>query len=154
MEKLQDGHIYFLNTQKLGKTGNLGKHSDNRQYTIWETLENTAKKKADRLYFIIDEAHRGMQGAAAEWLHDNLGENCPQIYLINLFGNMNDSEKEVLRKRKIALVDLETLLEGKEHNKYEEAYKRFFSKIEEAINEHGGVFNIYDTIDLQLARKM
>ncbi len=65
MEELQDGHICFLNTQKLGKAGNLGKHSDNRQYTIWETLENTAKKKADRLYFIIDEAHRGMQGTAA-----------------------------------------------------------------------------------------
>lgn len=65
MEELQDGHIYFLNTQKLGKAGNLGKHSDNRQYTIWETLENTAKKKADKLYFIIDEAHRGMQGTAA-----------------------------------------------------------------------------------------
>ena len=64
------------------------------------------------------------------WLHDNLGENCPQIYLINLFGNMNDSEKEVLRKRKIALVDLETLLEGNEHNKYEEAYKKFLSIIE------------------------
>ena len=65
MEELQDGHIYFLNTQKLGKAGNLGKHSDTRQYTIWETLENTAKNKADRLYFIIDEAHRGMQGKAA-----------------------------------------------------------------------------------------
>ena len=30
---------------------------------------------------------------------------------------------------------------------------RFFSKIEEAINKHGGVITIYDTIDLQLARK-
>lgn len=29
----------------------------------------------------------------------------------------------------------------------------FFSKIEEAINRHGGTFTIYDTIDLQLARK-
>lgn len=65
MEELQDGHIYFLNIQKLGKAGNLGKHSDARQYTIWETLENTARNKADRLYFIIDEAHRGMQGKAA-----------------------------------------------------------------------------------------
>ena len=37
------------------------KHSDSRQYTIWETIENTAKQKSDRLYFIIDEAHRGMQ---------------------------------------------------------------------------------------------
>lgn len=65
MEMLEDGHIYFLNTQKLGKAGNLGRHSDTRQYTIWETLENTAREKSDRLYFIIDEAHRGMQGREA-----------------------------------------------------------------------------------------
>lgn len=60
-EILDDGHIYFLNTQKLGKSSNLTKHSDARQYTIWETLENTIREKADRLYFIIDEAHRGAQ---------------------------------------------------------------------------------------------
>lgn len=65
MEVLEDGHIYFLNTQKLGKAANLSHHSDNRQYTIWETIENTAKTKADRLYFVIDEAHRGMQGRSA-----------------------------------------------------------------------------------------
>lgn len=64
-EILEDGHIYFLNTQKLGKAGNLSRHSDTRQYTIWETIENTAKQKSDRLYFIIDEAHRGMQGRQA-----------------------------------------------------------------------------------------
>ncbi len=64
-EILEDGRIYFLNTQKLGKAGNLSRHSDNRQYTIWETIENTARRKADRLYFIIDEAHRGMQGRQA-----------------------------------------------------------------------------------------
>lgn len=29
----------------------------------------------------------------------------------------------------------------------------FFSKIEKAINHHGGVITIYDTIDLQLAKK-
>ena len=62
MEMLEDGHIYFLNTQKLSATGKLGRLSDNRQYTIWETLENTAREKWDRLYFIIDEAHRGMLG--------------------------------------------------------------------------------------------
>ena len=64
-EILEDGHIYFLNTQKLGKAGNLSYHSDTRQYTIWETIENTTRQKSDRLYFIIDEAHRGMQGRAA-----------------------------------------------------------------------------------------
>ena len=30
-EMLEDGKIYFLNTQKLGRGGNLGRHSDNRQ---------------------------------------------------------------------------------------------------------------------------
>lgn len=64
-EMLDDGHIYFLNTQKLGRGANLGRHSDTRQYTIWETIENTARNKSDRLYFIIDEAHRGMMGNAA-----------------------------------------------------------------------------------------
>ena len=64
-EMLEDGHIYFLNTQKIGKSGNLTHRSDTRQFTIWETLENTAREKSDRLYFIIDEAHRGMQGREA-----------------------------------------------------------------------------------------
>ncbi len=64
-EMLEDGHIYFLNTQKLSRTSNLTKHSDTRQYTIWETLANTAREKSDRLYVVIDEAHRGMQGREA-----------------------------------------------------------------------------------------
>nr|WP_072513702.1 DEAD/DEAH box helicase family protein [Ndongobacter massiliensis] len=64
-ELLDEGHIYFLNTQKLGKSSNLTKHGDSRQYTIWETLRNTAREKSDRLYFVIDEAHRGMLGREA-----------------------------------------------------------------------------------------
>lgn len=64
-EQFDDGHIYFLNTQKLGKSSNLTKHSDMRQFTIWETLANTARNKSDHLYVIIDEAHRGMQGREA-----------------------------------------------------------------------------------------
>ena len=64
-ETLEEGHIYFLNTQKLSRTSNLTVHSDNRQFTIWETLSNTIYEKADKLYFIIDEAHRGMRGTEA-----------------------------------------------------------------------------------------
>lgn len=59
MEMLEDGKIYFLNTQKISRSGKLTQHSDARQYTIWETLDNTIQNKSDRLYFIIDEAHRG-----------------------------------------------------------------------------------------------
>ncbi len=63
---LEDGHIYFLNTQKLGKSGNLTKHGERRNFTIWETLANTVANKSDRLYFIIDEAHRGAIGREAD----------------------------------------------------------------------------------------
>jgi len=63
-ETFEDGHIYFINTQKLSKAGNLGQKSDAREYTIWQTIQNTVEQKSDRLYFIIDEAHRGMQGEA------------------------------------------------------------------------------------------
>ena len=61
-EVLDDGKIYFINTQKFAISSNLTKHSDTRQFTIWNTLRNTIREKGDRLYFIIDEAHRGAKG--------------------------------------------------------------------------------------------
>lgn len=64
-EMFEDGHVYFLNTQKLSVTSKLTKNGDGRTYTIWQTLANTVREKSDRLYFIIDEAHRGMQGREA-----------------------------------------------------------------------------------------
>ena len=66
-ERLEGGHIYFINTQKLGSEKLLTRKGDGRQYTIWETLANTARAAPDRFYVMIDEAHRGMRvGKAAE----------------------------------------------------------------------------------------
>ena len=64
-ETLDDGMIYFLNTQKLGKSSRLVSGGDSRTYTIWQTLQNTAEQKGDHLYVIIDEAHRGMHDREA-----------------------------------------------------------------------------------------
>ena len=64
-ETFDDGKIYFLNTQKIGKAGNLSHKGDGRNFTIWETIENTAKQKSDRFFIIIDEAHRGMLDSKA-----------------------------------------------------------------------------------------
>lgn len=64
-EMLDDGTIYFLNTQKLGKSSRLVIGGDDRTYTIWQTLQNTSNKKGDHLYIIIDEAHRGMHDREA-----------------------------------------------------------------------------------------
>lgn len=58
-ELLDGGHIYFLNTQKLGSDKLLTTLSDNRQYSIWTTLSNTARKFPQNFYVVIDEAHRG-----------------------------------------------------------------------------------------------
>jgi len=59
-ERLLPGKVYFLNTQKLAKDALLTKVGDGREYTIWQTIENTIKASPEHLYVIIDEAHRGM----------------------------------------------------------------------------------------------
>jgi type III restriction enzyme len=59
-ERFEEGKIYFLNTQKLGKDNLLTKTGDGRDYTIWQTIQNTAIAKPASFYIILDEAHRGM----------------------------------------------------------------------------------------------
>lgn len=59
-ECLEPGNVYFLNTQKLGNDKLLTHRSNQRQFTIWETLTNTATQYPNKLYVVIDEAHRGM----------------------------------------------------------------------------------------------
>jgi Type III restriction enzyme, res subunit. len=58
-EYFEGGCIYFLNTQKLGSDKLLTAKSDARQYTVWETLTNTARRNPQQFYVVIDEAHRG-----------------------------------------------------------------------------------------------
>ena len=65
-EYFASGGIYFLNTQKLGTDKLLTQKSDLRQYTIWETLANTAQRQPKSFYVVIDEAHRGTATQRAE----------------------------------------------------------------------------------------
>lgn len=58
-ERFTPGKVYFLNTQKLAKDTLLTRTGDNRQYTIWEVIENTAREAPGSFYLLIDEAHRG-----------------------------------------------------------------------------------------------
>lgn len=82
-ERLEGGHIYFINTQKLGSEKLLTRRSDGRQHTIWETFSNTAKAASDRFYVVIDEAHRGMRGRLA-------GERARTILQRFLLGSLDD----------------------------------------------------------------
>jgi type III restriction enzyme len=60
-QMFSSGKIYFLNTQKLGKEKQwVTATGDKREYTIWDTVNNTAAAHPDSFWVIIDEAHRGM----------------------------------------------------------------------------------------------
>ena len=59
-ETFSAGTVYFLNTQKLGKEKQLVTPGDQRQYTIWDTVNNTATTHPESFWVVIDEAHRGM----------------------------------------------------------------------------------------------
>lgn len=74
-DKLKPRKIYFLNTQKLNKKANLVRgHGDSNNgdaelpdmppesqpYSFWDILRNTTEDPNLTLYFVLDEAHRGM----------------------------------------------------------------------------------------------
>lgn len=76
------GNVYFLNTQKLSKNSRLVKGApevndddvipgleprpDEVQSSIYDTIANTIANEDLTLYFVLDEAHRGMGKRARE----------------------------------------------------------------------------------------
>ena len=76
--KLEAGKIYFLNTQKLGKSSLLVRgfegdddlltemRPDAQAYTLWDTIRNTIEDPVLTLYLVLDEAHRGMGNATVK----------------------------------------------------------------------------------------
>ena len=59
--RFDDGKVYFLNTQKLGKDKLLTQRGDGRAHAIWEIIDTTIAEKGGSFYVVIDEAHRGMR---------------------------------------------------------------------------------------------
>ncbi|CUI27334.1 DEAD/DEAH box helicase [Achromobacter kerstersii] len=74
--KLEAGKIYFLNTQKFSQNSLLVRgfdqevdarqgvlpetRPDDRAFTLWDVIKNTIDDPSLTLYFVLDEAHRGM----------------------------------------------------------------------------------------------
>lgn len=83
---LSPGRIYFLNTQKLGRDKLLTTLGDRRQYTIWQTLDNTIEQMGQRFMVIIDEAHRGMR---------TLGDEKKAVTIIQKFLKGSDEMRPV-----------------------------------------------------------
>lgn len=57
--RLSPGHVYFINTQLLGKDKLLTKGGDAKTFTFWQTVKNTIEAAPGDFVLIIDEAHRG-----------------------------------------------------------------------------------------------
>lgn len=84
-EYFKPGHVYFLNSQKLSTAGLLTqKKGDFRNFTIWETINNTIARQKGRFYVVIDEAHRGMRRTQSE---QSQAKSIVQKFI---FGNAGD----------------------------------------------------------------
>lgn len=65
------------------------------------------------------------------WLRDNMGDNCPAIYLCGVFDNLGIAERKMLEQQHITVLDLSVLVEEKEKNKHYVAIKKFIERLKE-----------------------
>ncbi|WP_338538778.1 DEAD/DEAH box helicase family protein [Janibacter terrae] len=98
---LRPGNVYFLNTQKLSKNSRLVRgeresapgqdrlfqpRPDEMQSSIYDVIRNTVENKDLTLYFVLDEAHRGMNsGKDRETIVQRLingGEGTPAMPVV------------------------------------------------------------------------
>lgn len=87
-EHFKPGHIYFLNSQKLSVAGLLTKKGDGRQFSIWETINNTIARQKSRFYVVLDEAHRGMRRTQSE---QTQAKSIVQRFIFGNAGEINPS---------------------------------------------------------------
>jgi hypothetical protein len=87
------------------------------------------------------------------WLRDNMGANCPQIYLCGIFNKMNDAEIKVLQNKRITVLDL-SLLNNNNESHYE-ALNIFFDLLSEYSkkNECSIINNLNQLYDIKFDEK-
>lgn len=103
----------------------------------------------DRLY---TKYHNREQGAPKEYSESQAKE---RAMIAEKYGFTDIQYAMFYRTRTFSAKEYSTLLGTySDHIAMEEKIRaEFFGKIEEAIENHGGSITLYDTIDLQLARK-
>ncbi|WP_257823230.1 SIR2 family NAD-dependent protein deacylase [Salipaludibacillus agaradhaerens] len=74
------------------------------------------------------------------WLRDNMGENCPTIYLVGLFQYMNSAEKRTLENQNITIIDLGDMFDKKANVGHQEALGAFFNVLTEYSQEKEKIF--------------
>ncbi len=85
---LDAGKIYFINTQKLAVSGTLAKGgTDNRRFSIWQTISNTIEARGGNFVVIIDEAHKGLIAHGSPSERNEL-RTIPQKFLLGSVGQI------------------------------------------------------------------
>jgi len=105
---------------------------------------------------IYDEYYNKFHNKERKVLTEYTEEQAKERALIAAKYGFSDIQYHLFYRERVfsAKEYIELLGTYSDHIAIEESIrKKFFSKIEEAINKHGGTITIYDTIDLQLARK-
>ncbi len=68
------------------------------------------------------------------WLRDNMGEYCPQIYLIGIYDTLSAPERKLLENRGITIVDISILVSNQNESKHYQAISEFLSLLEKYQN--------------------
>lgn len=74
------------------------------------------------------------------WLRDNMGENCPQIYLCGIFHSMSEPERRTLESQNISIVDLGELFDDGPNFSHFDALKLFFEKLKNYGKDKKDIF--------------
>ena len=74
------------------------------------------------------------------WLRDNMGENCPAIYLIGLFQNMSTAEKMTLENQNITIINLGDMFDKNADVGHHEALDAFLNKLTKYGQEKEKIF--------------
>ena len=110
-------------------------------------------KEIDKIY---DEYYYKFHNKKREALMEFTEKQAKDRAMIASKYGFTDIRYELFYRQRIftAKEYIELLGTYSDHIAIEEQIRmKFFSKIQEAINHHGGTITVYDTIDLQLARK-
>ena len=83
------------------------------------------------------------------WLRDNMGENCPQIYLCGMFDDMSSAERKMFENKKISIVDISGLSQDQSKNRYYKALYNFIKILTEKSKKNNDSIiknKIYDKV--------
>ena len=69
------------------------------------------------------------------WLRDNMGENCPTIYLIGVYDELSDPERKLMDNKGITIVDISSLVDKLEKNRHYKAIAKFLDQLEKLQEE-------------------